>query len=938
MKSHSLFIVTAVILLITSVCTAQIPRTMSYQGILADTLGNPKPDGSYAITFRLYDVASGGTALWTEVKTLMTKRGLFSTVLGEQVSLNASVRFDKSYWLGIQVAADPELSPRIPLTSVGYSLNSARADTAGFAITAPAQAFVDSARIARTIPDGEITSAKIADGTIQRADVQPSFKAPFSDTSDYARHIPPVSICDSARIAGMVPNNSITSAKILDGTIQRVDVATNFTAPYADTATYARSAPQSAFVDSARITGTVPDNSIISSKIMDGTIQRVDVQPSFKAPYADTADAVRTIPPVSVADSARIAGTIPNNSVTSAKIADGTIQRADVQSKFKAPYSDTSDYAKAATPSGSAAGDLTGTFPNPTIANNAVTSSKILDGTIQRADVQPSFTAPFSDTADYARTTGTATSSSTLVPGANITGSVYDGPVVQVTNNDSSAGGGYALSAQNYSHFTWRPAIYGENKGLSAGVFGRADNWHAVVGWNQSNTSAGVWGKNVGRGYGLRGESDHGTGVYGSSSGDSAAVYGYNNGTGRGGLFQMNNTSNNSVALEASTNGFGGEAMYGHADGSGGGAGWFDITNTSNSADAVWGLTQGIGPAGYFEIGNSTNSNPAIIGNTDGTGHAGLFYVANSSSGNSALLADHTGSGVAVHGYNEGTGKGGLFQIKNASNSSVALEALTDGTGDVFYAHTSTATNSVHVVSGTANGNGVYSEANNGINAWGVYGASTDGIGLYGYSSTGMAVRCNGWFYQDNGIFEAHPSSTVWTTNKPATVKLNDGSKVKLFTEESAELYFTDYGEGTLSSGRTHIELDPTFLQTVTVDSKHSMKVFVQLEDDCNGVYVANKSRSGFDVVELHGGTSSAHFSYRVVCKRKYYEDERLATEEQDIRFNTTMLEKVWPEVKARHQEEQTKMKLIEEQTKRIRPLEQSQNLNGLRHGNGNHR
>jgi hypothetical protein len=127
---------------------AQIPRLLSYQAILTDTLGVPKPDGLWSVTFRLYDVQSGGSALWTEGKTIQTKSGLFSTVLGDQVVIPPSLKFDKPYWLSVQIAAQPELSPRLPLTAVGYTLNSAAADTAKFALSAPLQGVIDSARVA----------------------------------------------------------------------------------------------------------------------------------------------------------------------------------------------------------------------------------------------------------------------------------------------------------------------------------------------------------------------------------------------------------------------------------------------------------------------------------------------------------------------------------------------------------------------------------------------------------------------------------------------------------------------------------------------------------------------------------------------------------------------------------------------------------------------
>jgi len=117
---------------------AQIPRTLSYQGVLTDNAGKPRPDGSYTFTFRFYTSPTGGTAIWSESKSLPVKNGLFSTVLGEQTPFGAAVKFDKQYWLGIQVGNEPELSPRIALTSVGYSLSSLRADTAMVAMATSA--------------------------------------------------------------------------------------------------------------------------------------------------------------------------------------------------------------------------------------------------------------------------------------------------------------------------------------------------------------------------------------------------------------------------------------------------------------------------------------------------------------------------------------------------------------------------------------------------------------------------------------------------------------------------------------------------------------------------------------------------------------------------------------------------------------------------------
>jgi hypothetical protein len=131
----ALWLLLLVVFLLPLPAVGQIPHTISYQGILSDLNGNPKPDNTYSLTFRLYDTSVGGTALWTENQNLQTKRGLFFTQLGNSVQFGAAIKFDQPYWLSVQVGSEAELSPRIALSAVAYSMKSVQADTANYAKT-----------------------------------------------------------------------------------------------------------------------------------------------------------------------------------------------------------------------------------------------------------------------------------------------------------------------------------------------------------------------------------------------------------------------------------------------------------------------------------------------------------------------------------------------------------------------------------------------------------------------------------------------------------------------------------------------------------------------------------------------------------------------------------------------------------------------------------
>jgi hypothetical protein len=99
---------------------SQIPKTISYQGVLTDDSGEILQDNTYEITFRLYTNPIDGEPTWAENQNIELTGGLFNVILGSGQELN--IPFDRPYWLGITINGGQELSPRTALTAVPYSL------------------------------------------------------------------------------------------------------------------------------------------------------------------------------------------------------------------------------------------------------------------------------------------------------------------------------------------------------------------------------------------------------------------------------------------------------------------------------------------------------------------------------------------------------------------------------------------------------------------------------------------------------------------------------------------------------------------------------------------------------------------------------------------------------------------------------------------------
>jgi hypothetical protein len=125
-------------------------------------------------------------------------------------------------------------------------------------------------------------------------------------------------------------------------------------------------------------------------------------------------------------------------------------------------------------------------------------------------------------------------------------------------------------------------------------------------------------------------------------------------------------------------------------------------------------------------------------------------------------------------------------------------------------------------------------------------------------------------------------SGSVSTIVKDA----EDNNRI-LFATETPEILFEDFGTGQLVNGEAYIKVDPVLSKNIYVDDKHPMKVFIQLEGDCKGVYVTEKTKDGFKVKELQNGSSNVSFSWNLVANRAdtVNPDGSLASKHVGVRF-----------------------------------------------------
>jgi hypothetical protein len=335
--------------------------------------------------------------------------------------------------------------------------------------------------------------------------------------------------------------------------------------------------------------------------------------------------------------------------------------------------------------------------------------------------------------------------------------------------------------------------------------------------------------------------------VNGYASGTGAGVYGDNSSTGDG-VVGVSVSGAGTVGLgnawgvwgETASNGYG---VYGIANNAGGIAGRMRNLNATGISMVVTGQAQPYlaytGGAATFSGTNGLFS----IGTSDG------LLVAGNSLTPTSIIANTTGT----------TSMGENFGIVTWSNNS-------SGTGIVGMG------NGLTGASTLVGGSGL---AGSGTN-FGVVGFATTAPPDPGYSAGGYFSHGTGWaavggYYQDDPPGPTNNSTAFKIIGNgivSTIVKGLNNEDLVMACPEAPEVLFQDYGIGTLVNGYAKIIIDPILTKNILVDEDHPLKVFIQLEGDCNGVYVTNKSSQSFEVKELQGGTSSVDFSWSIVATR----------------------------------------------------------------------
>ncbi len=392
-----------------------------------------------------------------------------------------------------------------------------------------------------------------------------------------------------------------------------------------------------------------------------------------------------------------------------------------------------------------------------------------------------------------------------------------------------------------------------------------------------------------------------GTGIYGRSVnnpyyGTGGQFYG-----GYTGVYAGATTSGTGYRYGGQFNGWYGASsnygIYGYGYGGGSSYGAYGYAAGATTNYGGYFSSGGSGYGVYSTIGSASSN--GVYAGASGSASNGLY--ANASSTNSNGIIGYSGGNFFDLGFASCTNCGSPTTstwVINPNNVGVGGAGEYTGVqGKAYYANTATYDKM---------GGLFYVAGYNGTGTW-----SVPAIATVGSIVDGTVYKIVGY-----GIV-----STL--------VKDKEDKERIMVAPEAPEALFQDFGVGKLENGKAIINLDPTLSKNILVDEKHPMKVFIQLEGDCKGVFVTNKSATGFEVVELNQGTSTINFSYQIVANRADEDRGGQISHYADMRFKPLNRQFILDESKVKLYKESEKAR-IESEEKAMEEQKKSQEKNKL--------